>query len=107
MNIERFHNELAILLGYERIVNDKRILISVEDSDFPCVTLKVNGHDDIRFKASDNAEDVKLAFIPGMQNEIKTIIDAVHQAYLKSTKDCFSSYGDTINETNPVTFNKK
>ena len=89
MNIERFHNELAMQLGYERIVNNKRILISVEDSDFPCVTLKVQGHDDIRFKASDNAEDVKLAFIPGMQNEIRIIVDAVHQAYIRSTSDSF------------------
>ena len=31
MNIERFHNELALRLGYERIVKDKRILISVEE----------------------------------------------------------------------------
>jgi hypothetical protein len=49
----------------------------------------VQGHDDIRFKASDNAEDVKLAFIPGMQNEIRTILDAVHQAYIRSTSDSF------------------
>lgn len=90
MNIERFHNELAMQLGYERIVNDKRIQISVEDSDFPWVTLKIQGYDDIRFKASDNADDVELAFMPGMQNEIRTIMDAVHQAYLKSARDTFT-----------------
>ena len=84
MNIERFHNELAMQLGYERIVKDKRILVSVDETDDPWVTLKVQGHDDIRFKASDNADDVELAFIPGIQNEIRTIMDAVHQAYLKS-----------------------
>ena len=38
MDIERFHNELAMRLGYERIVKDKRILITVEDSDDPWVT---------------------------------------------------------------------
>ena len=37
MNIERFHNELAMWLGYKRIVKDKRISISVEESDTPCV----------------------------------------------------------------------
>jgi len=41
MNIERFHNELAMRLGYERIVKDKRILISVEESEEPLVTLKI------------------------------------------------------------------
>lgn len=30
MNIERFHNEIAMRLGYERIVKDKRISISVK-----------------------------------------------------------------------------
>ena len=87
MNIERFHNELAMQLGYERIVKNKRILISVDETDDPWVTLKLQGHDDIRFKASDHADDVKMVFIPEMQNEIRTIMDAVHQSYLKSTND--------------------
>lgn len=49
MNIERFHNELAMRLGYERIVKDKRILISVDESDDPCVTLEVQGEKDVIF----------------------------------------------------------
>ena len=52
MDIERFHNELAMRLGYERIVKDKRILISVEESEDPVVTLMILGYDDFRFKAS-------------------------------------------------------
>ena len=32
MNKERFHNALALSLGYERIVKDKRITIQVDDS---------------------------------------------------------------------------
>lgn len=77
MNIERFHNELAMRLGYERIVNDKRILISVEESDDPVVTLKVQGGEDVRFKASDDTESISH----GIQTEIKEIIDATHQAF--------------------------
>lgn len=87
MNIDRFHNELAMQLGYKRIVNDFRILISVEESDPLWVTLKVHGYDDIRFKASDNANDVKMVSISEMQNDIRIIIDAVHQAYIKSVSD--------------------
>lgn len=67
MNIERFHNELAMRLGYERIVKDKRILITVEESDDPVVTLKVQGCEDIRFRASDDTEKV----VQENQNEIK------------------------------------
>ena len=92
MNIERFHNELAMRLGYERIVKDKRIQISVENSDDPWVTLKVQGHDDIRFKASDSAADLEMVTILEMQNEIRTIIDAAHQAYIKSSSDTFACF---------------
>lgn len=30
MNKERFHNQLALRLGYDRIVNDKRFIIKVD-----------------------------------------------------------------------------
>ena len=81
-NKERFHNELAMRLGYERIVKDKRMLISVEDSDDPWVTLKVQGHDDIRFNAAVNADEIAISSLPEMQTEIRYILDAAHQAYL-------------------------
>ena len=81
MNIERFHNGLALRLGYERIVNDKRILISVEESDDPVVTLKVQEGEDIRFKASDDTESISY----GNQKEIKEIVDAFHKSYLEAS----------------------
>lgn len=89
MNRERFHNELAMRLGYERIIIDKRIMISVEDSDDPWVTLKVQGHDDIRFKASGSVGDADLDAMPEMQKDIKEIIDAIHQAYLFADNGMF------------------
>ena len=88
MNIERFHNELAMRLGYERSVKDKRILISVEESDDPVVTLKIQGHEDIQFKASDDT----LKAISDNQREIKEIVDAAHQAFLKSTREQLACY---------------
>ena len=81
-NKERFHNELAMRLGYERIVKEKRMLISIEDSNDPWVTLKVQGHDDIRFNAAVNAAEIAISSLPEMQNEIKYVIDAARQAYL-------------------------
>lgn len=70
-------------LGYERIVKNKRILISVEESEDPVVTLKVQGCEDIRFNASDNTECI----LNGDQGEIKNIVDAVHHAYIKGLHD--------------------
>ena len=87
MNKERFHNALALSLGYERIVKDKRITIEVDEADEPWVTLKFQGHPDVaRFKASGDVNDVELNISPAMQEEIKNIIDAVHQAYIEANK---------------------
>lgn len=85
MNIERFHNELAMRLGYERIVKDKRIQISVEESDEPWVTLKVEGDEDVRFKATENLDQFDIQAPP----EIKEIADAVHQAFVTAIKSKF------------------
>lgn len=62
----------------------------------PLVTLKVQGHDDIRFKASDSADDLEMVSIPEMQDEIRTIIDAAHQVYLKSASDTFACFANGI-----------
>ena len=71
MNIERFHNELAMRLGYERIVKDNKILISVEESDDPVVTLKVQGCEDVRYKASDDIENI----VTHNQNDIGFVFE--------------------------------
>jgi len=86
MNIERFHNELAMRLGYERIVNDRRIAIEVEESDEPLVTLKAEGLDVIRFRVSDTVGINKTEISPALQNEISIIANAVQQAYIAAQK---------------------
>ena len=78
---ERFHNALALSLGYERIINDKRIIIDVDDSDDPWVSLKIQGCPEVvRFKASVEADAASVSEAPEFQKEIKVISDAVHQA---------------------------
>jgi hypothetical protein len=84
MNREKFHNELAMRLGYERIVNDKSIFISVEDSDDPWVTLRVEGSDDFRFKASC-CTDVDQNASPEMREDVVDIMNAVHLAYVDAS----------------------
>ena len=86
MNKERFHNALALSLGYERIVKDKRITIQVEDSDEPWVTLKFQGRPEIiRFKASGDVDAALAAELLAMQKEITLIVDAVHQAFSEAS----------------------
>ena len=86
---ERFQNTLALSLGYERIVNDKRITIDVDDSDDPCVTLKFQGCSEVvRVKASDEVNEIELKDNV-THDEIRLIVDAVHQAYNKATSTPF------------------
>ena len=90
MNKERFHNALALSLGYERIVNDKRITISVDDSDDPWVTLTFQGGPEVvRFKASGDADSALTAEKLELRDEMKEIADALHQAYLQATSNPF------------------
>lgn len=90
MNKERFHNELAMLLGYERIVKDKRITIQVDDSDDPWVTLKFQGRPEvIRIKASGEADAALAGDASELRDDIETIADAVHQAYIQASTNMF------------------
>ena len=57
MDKDRFHNALALSLGYQRIVNDKRINISIDDkqySDDVMVAISIDGFSKpICYKASE------------------------------------------------------
>ena len=87
MNKERFHNALALSLGYERIVKDKRFTIDVDDSDDPWVTLKIQGSSEfVRIKASGDADSTEIEAVPEMDNEIKSIVVAVHQAFQRANE---------------------
>ena len=87
---ERFHNALALSLGYERIVKDKRITIDVDDSDDPWVTLKFQDCPEVvRFKAFGEADAIETRMVPEMQSEVKVIIDAIHQAYQEACNSRF------------------
>lgn len=82
MNIEHFHNELAIRLGYERIMKNG---ITIEESENPIVTLRAHGYDDISFQASKGPDVLNTQISP----ELKEIIDAVHRAYIDTLNSRF------------------
>ena len=94
-NKEKFHNTLALALGYE-IVKDKRLNISVYDKsdDSPKVTISVVGTSmKIEYVASDdyvnllihidNNEQLKNMVI---DKEIVNIIKSANAAYKSSVK---------------------
>ena len=82
MNIERFHNELAMRLGYELILQDA---ISIEESEYPMVTLRPKGYDEISFKASNGPEVKYIQMLP----ELREIANAVHHAYIAAINSRF------------------
>ena len=83
---ERFHNALALSLGYERIIKDKRITIDVDDSDDPWVKLKFQGIPEvIQFKASE----INDTFVSQAKPEVRIVMEAVHQAFLEACNSRF------------------
>lgn len=91
---ERFHNQLALNLGYQRIVNDKHINISIDEKQYPdnvVISIHVDGFSKpICYKASESLSlnDMDCLDKNGL-DDIKTIVDAVHQAYTQATKNQF------------------
>jgi hypothetical protein len=94
MNKELFHNQLALSLGYERIVKDKRINISIDDKRYPDDVMISISVDDfskpICYKASEEFSQNDLDCLDeNGYEDIKIIIDAVHQAYIQATTNLF------------------
>ncbi len=90
-NKERFHNQLALNLGYQRIVNDKRINISIDDkqySDDVIISISIDGlSKTICYKASEGLSQNDMDCLDEVKyEEIKIIFDAVHQAYIQANK---------------------
>jgi len=94
MNKDKFHNQLALNLGYQCIVNDKCINISIDDKQYPDdvrVSISVDGFSSpMCFMASERLSQNDINFLNENGYEtIKMIVDAVHQAYLEATRNPF------------------
>ena len=90
MNKDKFHNQLALNLGYQRIVNDKRINISIDDKRYPddvVVSINVDSFSKpICYKASEGVSQNDIDCLDKIGYEdIKVIDDAVNQAYIQAT----------------------
>ena len=89
-NKERFHNALALSLGYLRIVNDKRINIAIDDKrylDDVMISITIDGLSfPICYKASEGLSQNDMDCLEeNGYDDIKMIADAVHQAYINAT----------------------
>lgn len=91
MNIERFHNQLALHLGYKRIL-DRNIDIHVDDSKDetwvtvevkqPEMTIRLNPSLDVDvWSGQISPKQKKILISYGIDNLIKEIIDKVFCAY--------------------------
>jgi hypothetical protein len=94
---DRFHNQLALNLGYQRIVNDKCINIAIDDKQYlddVMISITIDGFSfPICYKASEGLSQNDMdSFAKDGYEDIKVIADAVHQAYNESTKEQFFCY---------------
>ena len=85
-NKEIFHNQLALNLGYQCIVNDKRINISIDDKrylDDVMVSISNEGFSSpICYRASEGLSQNEMDYLDeNGYEDIRIIVDAVHQAY--------------------------
>ena len=81
-NRERFHNQLALNLGYERLLNDNRYEIRIIDADDNISICIMWQGKQIIINSQDNEELLKLDATP----ELMIIKNAVHQAYIDAQK---------------------
>lgn len=93
MNTERFHNQLALRLGYDLIVNNKGIAIKVEydNPNDPRIVIELPKGIKEEFNASDEPAVVysRLRQPNDVKKEIKEIIEAVYQSYIDAQANIF------------------
>ncbi len=83
---DRFHNQLALNLGYQRIVKEKRINIAIDDKQYlddVLVSISIDGFSKpICYMASEGLSQNNMDNLKEVHDDIKEIADAVHQAYI-------------------------
>ena len=90
-NKDRFHNQLALNLGYQRIVDDKHINICIDDMQFlddVMVSICIDSFSKpICYRASKGLSQNDMDRLDeNGYDDIKMIVEAVHQAYNDANK---------------------
>lgn len=84
-NIERFHNLLALNLGYKRILNKSYdIKVKCDEQDIPVLYIKGSDGQTMSYNLAEGYESIRSSV---KLEDIREIIDAAHQAYIECTKE--------------------
>ena len=88
---DRFHNQLALNLGCQRIVNDKCINIAIDDKQYlddVMISISIDGlSKPICYKASEGLSQIDMDSLDeNGYEDIKLIVDAVLQAYIDANR---------------------
>ena len=91
---DRFHNQLALNLGCQRIVNDKSINIAIDDKQYlddVMISITIDGFSfPICYKASEGLSQNDMDRLDeNGYDDIKVIADSVYQAYIQATTNPF------------------
>lgn len=101
MNKERFHNALALNLGYDRIVNNKGIAIKVDytNPDDPWISLEFPEGIKEGFAVSEEPvkvisrfKQIKHLCADMLKRDIVDIVETAHQTYMNCLNDDFPTY---------------
>ena len=91
MNKERFHNQLALNLGYQHIVKDMHINLNIDErqyADDVMISISIDGlSKPICYKASEGLSQIDMDCLDeNGYEDIKLIVDAVLQAYIDANR---------------------
>jgi len=87
---DRFHNQLALNLGCQRIVNDKCINIAIDDKQYlddVMISITIDGFSfPICYMASEGLSQKDLDSLDkNGYEDIKIIVNSVYQAYIDAS----------------------
>lgn len=93
-NKDKFHNQLALNLGYQRIINDKCINISIDDKKYPdnvMISISIEGFSKpICYRASEGLSQNDMDCLDeNIYDDIMIIVEVVSKAYIQATTNPF------------------
>jgi len=83
-NRDRFHNQLAMNLGYQRLLNDNCYDLKVEETEDDAISVCIMGNGR-RFNYKEPENDYESC-IKNAPPVIREVINAVHKAYMEAQR---------------------
>lgn len=91
MDKDKFHNQLALNLGCKRIIKDNLYDLNVEYLEHDIPIVRITGPDNLKIEYNPTEEgDISKSL--DLDPELREILEAVHKAYIESTREQFFCY---------------